>query len=292
MEMNKAKEEIMSYLMIVVGVTLLAVGINVFYSPYNLVTGGVSGLAIIIKSATSGVMDGGIPLWVTNLAINIPLFLIAIKIKGKEFAGKSVFASLFLSVALWYTEFIPAIQCDLLITSIFGGIFAGAGIGLALKASATTGGTDLLAVIMQKFMPRFTVASIMRVIDSIIVVVGLFIFGIEKGMYALISIFVVTKVINTIVEGVNYSKFVYIISDHSDEIARELMNGLNRGVTGINGEGMYTKENKKILFVVCPSNEIAKLQHAVLSVDDKAFITISDAREVMGRGFTEPKYDL
>lgn len=292
--MNKAnnKEELIKYLMIVIGTTITAMGINIFYSPYHLVTGGLSGLAIVVEYVSKNTLGFGVPLWLTNLLVNIPLFIIGIKLKGKSFAGKSIFAAGFLSLALWYTSYIPAVKADLLIAAVFGGVLVGVGIGLVLRASATTGGTDLLATIIKHYFRRLQISNIMLGIDSVIITVGLFVFGVEKAMYALISVFIISKVINSVLEGINYSKAVHIISTKSEEVSVALMKELNRGVTGINGTGMYTGGDKRILFVVCSKNQIVALQKVVTSIDDKAFITITDVREVVGRGFTEPQFDI
>lgn len=279
------KSELKNYLMIMVGITILAIGINVYYSPQHLVTGGISGLAIILDYVFS------IPLWLTNVIVNIPLFIVGIKIKGMDFAKKSIFGAAFVSVALWYTSFIPPVQSDLLISSVFGGLFVGAGVGLVLRSSASTGGTDLLAIIIKHYLKKIPINQIMMCIDGMIIVVGLFVFGVEKAMYALISIFIVSKVVNTLVEGVNYSKEVHIISEKSDEIAQELMKHLNRGITSINGKGVYTGKSKDILYIVCSTEELIELQRIVKEVDTEAFIIINDVREVVGRGFTQPQYD-
>ena len=279
------KSELKNYLMIMVGITILAIGINVYYSPQHLVTGGISGLAIILDYVFS------IPLWLTNVIVNIPLFIVGIKIKGMDFAKKSIFGAAYVSVALWYTSFIPPVQSDLLISSVFGGLFIGTGVGLVLRSSASTGGTDLLAIIIKHYLKKVPINQIMMCIDGMIILVGLFVFGVEKAMYALISIFIVSKVVNTLVEGVNYSKEVHIISEKSNEIAQELMRHLNRGITSINGKGVYTGKSKDILYIVCSTEELIELQRIVKEVDKEAFIIINDVREVVGRGFTQPQYD-
>lgn len=279
------KDDLKNYLMIMIGVTMVAIAINVYYAPKQLVTGGVSGLSIVLEYLFS------IPLWLTNILANIPLFIIGIKLKGIEFAKKALFGTIYVSIALWYTSFIPPVQSDLLIASVFGGVFAGAGVGIVLRASASTGGTDLLAIIIKHFLKKIPINQILLCIDGFIIVLGLFIFGVEKAMYALISIFIVSKVINALVEGVNYSKGVHIISDKSAEISEALMKNINRGITSLNGKGVYTGKDRDILFIVCSTGELVEIQKIVKEIDDKAFITITEVREVMGRGFTEPKYD-
>ncbi len=276
------KAEVKNYLRIMLGITIVAIGVNVYYAPQQLVTGGISGIAIVLQHLFN------IPLWLTNIVANIPLLLLGLKTKGKEFVGKSIFGAIYVSIAFWYTSFIPPVQSDLLIASVFGGVCLGVGVGLVLRSSASTGGTDLLAVSIKHYLKKVPINQIMLCIDGTIVVLGLFIFGVEKAMYALISIFIVSKVINALVDGVNFSKGVQIISNKSDKIAEELMKHINRGITSINGRGVYTGESKDILYVVCSKEELIELQKIVREVDGEAFITISDVREVMGRGFTEP----
>lgn len=147
----KQKYKIIDYLLIIVGTTLLAIAINVYFDAMGMVIGGVTGLAIIIKDFTHGLWQGGVPVSVTNLAVNIPLFLIAFLIRGKEFGGKSLFATVFLSIALEYTKFLPKLTHDFFLGSVFGGLLAGLGIGLVFAANATTGGTDLAGGILHHF---------------------------------------------------------------------------------------------------------------------------------------------
>lgn len=287
MRIETKNENFLNYIYIIIGSTILAAGVNMFLAKIRLVTGGLSGLAIIIQYLTEKQYGRGIPLWFTNIVVNIPLLAIAIKLKGRKFVGKSVFAAAYLSFALFYTSFIPAPEVDFLLSSIFGGVFVGIGLGFVLRASASTGGTDLAANIIKVYLKNVPIAKIILVIDSTIIIIGAFVFGIEKAMYALISVYIVSKVIDSILEGINFSKAVFIISDNSKEIAEALMKDLKRGVTGINGTGMYTKGEKQVLFVVVGKNQIVPLQKMVKEIDTKAFITIADVREVLGEGFTE-----
>jgi len=287
MRIETKNENILNYIYIIIGTTILAAGVNMFLAKIKLVTGGLSGLAIIIEYITEKHYGHGIPLWLTNIAVNIPLIIIAIKLKGRKFVGKSIFSAAYLSFALFYTSFIPAPEVDILLASIFGGVFVGTGLGFVLRASASTGGTDLAANIIKIYLKNVSIARIMLVIDSTIVIIGAFVFGIEKAMYALISIYIVSKVVDGILEGINFSKAVFIISDKSKQIAEALMKDLKRGVTGINGTGMYTKGEKQVLFVVVGKNQIVPLQKMVKEIDKNAFITIADVREVLGEGFTE-----
>lgn len=278
------------FFLIWLGTTILAMGITWFLSPLGLVTGGISGVGIIIEETSNKLIGYGIPLWFTNLALNIPLFAISIKQRGFDFAKRSLWAVGLLSLALWYTEFIPnifAIGNDLLLAGVFGGAFLGLGIGLVLRSSGTTGGTDMLASIIKFKFPNFPIAKLMLVIDGMIILGGFFIFGSNKAMYAVISVFITSKVISNVLEGMNYAKAAFIISAKSEEISKEIMEKIPRGATGINAKGMYSKEEKEMLFVVVSQKEITKLREIIKEVDEEAFVTIADVREVLGEGFIQ-----
>lgn len=287
MRRETKNENVLNYIYIIIGTTILAAGINVFFAKFKLVTGGVAGIAIIIQYIAEKYYGIGVPLWFTNIVINIPLLIIARKLKGREFVGKSMFAAAYLSFALFYTSFIPAPEVDILLVSIFGGVLVGTGLGLVLRASASTGGTDLAANIIKVYLKDISIAKIILAIDSIIILTGAFVFGVQKAMYALIATYIVTKVIDGILEGINYSKAVFIISNNSKEIAEILMKDLKRGVTGINATGMYTNGPKQVLYIVVGKNEIVPLQKMVKLIDSNAFITVADVREVSGEGFTK-----
>ncbi|MBZ9606794.1 YitT family protein [Clostridium estertheticum] len=287
MRTETKNENVLNYIYIIIGTTILAAGINMFLAKFKLVTGGVAGIAIVIQYIAEKHYGIGVPLWFTNIVINIPLLIIARKLKGKKFVGKSMFAAAYLSFALFYTSFIPMPQVDILLVSIFGGVFVGIGLGFVLRASASTGGTDLAANIIKVYLKNMPIAKIILAIDSIIILTGAFVFGVQKAMYALISTYIVSKVIDGILEGINYSKAVFIISNSSKEIAEILMKDLKRGVTGINATGMYTNGSKQVLYIVVGKNEIVPLQKMVKLIDANAFITVADVREVSGEGFTK-----
>lgn len=278
------------FLMILLGVTILSIGINWFTSPLNLVTGGLAGVTIIVKELSLKFLGFEIPLWITNLLFNIPLFIIGIKQRGFEFAKKSLWAVGLLTLALWYTAFIPNVlnvQGDLVLGGIFSGAIIGVGIGIVLRTGATTGGTDMLATIIRYKHSRFPIAKIMLAIDSTIILAGLLIFGPIKAMYAIISVFIASKVITAVLEGIHYAKAAFIISDKSEAIAEGIMHNLPRGVTGIKAKGMYTKDDKHMLFVVVSQKEITRLREMIREVDPTAFVIITDVREVLGQGFIE-----
>ena len=278
------------FILILIGATILALGINWFTSPIGLVVGGLSGVTIIVKELSIEILGFEIPLWVTNFVLNIPLFMISIRQRGCEFAKKSLWAVILLTVALWYTEFIPNIldvKGDLLLTSVFGGGILGLGIGIVLRTGATTGGTDMLASIIKFKHNRFPIAKLMLGLDGIIILLGLVIFGSTKAMYAIIAAFIVSKVITNVLEGMNYAKAAFIITNKNEEVAKAIMQRLPRGVTGIKAKGMYTMQEKEMLFVVVSQKQITNLRSLVQEIDSSAFITIADVREVLGEGFIE-----
>ncbi|MEE1072328.1 MAG: YitT family protein [Cellulosilyticum sp.] len=283
------------FLMILLGTTILALGINWFTSPLGLVTGGLSGITIIVKSLSEEILGFGIPLWITNLVLNIPLFVISIRQRGFEFAKKSLWGVGLLTLALWYTEFIPNlldVQGDLLLGGIFGGAILGTGVGIVLKAGGTTGGTDMLATIIQYKHKSFPISKLILALDAAIILCGMLVFGSTKAMYAIIAVFMSSKMISWVLEGMNNAKAAFILSEHSQEIAEAIMHKLPRGVTGIKAQGMYTKQDKDMLYVVVSQKEITRLRDMVKAIDSNAFITIADVREVLGQGFIEDNNTL
>lgn len=283
----KKRRKWMDYLLIVIGTGVLAVGIACLYDPVGLVTGGFSGLAIVVKSVASIWREGGIPLWLTNFALNIPVFIVAYFMKGKGFIGKTLLGTIMLSVWLYIIPVIDLAQGDYMIAAIFGGAFSGFGIGLVIRTGATTGGTDMVAALIQSKLRHYSIVQILQVIDAMVVLLGLFIFGIRPALYAIIGIVVSTKVSDIVVEGMNYSKAVYIITTQHEVVAERILKELDRGVTGLQAKGMYTGTEKCVLYCVMSQKEVVNLKELVAECDPDAFVIVSDVREVLGEGFQE-----
>lgn len=272
---------------IVLGTVFISVAINMFFSPNSLVVGGFSGLGIIIQNVTGGIIDGGIPISLTNIVLNTPLFVVAYFVLGKGYLGKTLFATVFFSVALEVTSFLPVYSGDLMLIAIYGGIIDGIGIGFVLRAMASTGGVDLMASIIHKKVSYISISAIMFAINSIIIAFGFFVFGAERAMYAIISIFISSKAINIILEGLSFSKAALIISEKSSEIADAIMEKHDRGVTALKGKGMYTGRDKDVLLCVFSRKEITGIKNIVRGLDPDAFIILTDIKEVMGEGFKD-----
>lgn len=277
----------LEYLMIIVGTGLMSLAINSVFDASGMVTGGFSGIAIIIKAWTKGLVNGGIPLWVTNCVLNIPLFFIAWRVKGFSFIKKAILGEISLSVWLAIQPVFNLAGDDLLLAALYGGVIQGVGIGLVFLGGGTTGGTDMMAAIIQKFLQHYSISQIMQIIDGAVVVVGMYVFGIHKALYAIIAVYLVTKVSDGLIEGLKFSKAVYIITEKPEEIAGMIMEDLDRGATGINVKGMYSGQDKLMLFVVVNKKEIVMLKEKVDEIDPQAFVIVTDAREVHGEGFIE-----
>ena len=289
MKISKKYKKLYEYIFILMGTGILAFAIQCLYDPVELVTGGFSGLAIIIKNMTLNFIEGGVPLWLSNLALNIPVFIIGYFLKGKEFIAKTVLGTVLLSAWLYILPPSAVAEGDYMIAAIFGGVLAGAGIGLVLKAGATTGGTDMVASLLQLKLRQYSIVQIMQVLDNLIVLTGLFIFGMRPALYSVISIVVATYVSDMVLEGSNYAKGVFIITNHSDAVANRIITELDRGLTGLYAKGMYTGNEKCMLYCVVSMKEIVKLKDLVVEADPKAFVIVSDVREVLGEGFKEYK---
>lgn len=269
------------YVLIVVGAFIMGFAIKNMYDPVNLVTGGVSGIAIIMKSVA------GIPLWMTNTALNIPLFLAAWKINGWKFIKRTAAATVALSVSLYVIPEIAFLPDDLFLASLFGGIVSGVGTGIVFMFSATTGGTDMLAALLQRKMRHYSIAQIMQVLDGMVVLAGATVFGVQYALYALIAIYAVSKISDGILEGLKFSKQAFIISEHYQEIADAIMTRMERGVTSLDAVGMYSGEGRKMLFCVVSKKEIVQIREIVREFDRRAFVIVSDVKEVFGEGFIE-----
>lgn len=283
------KNVIQAYLMIIIGTGIMSLAIKCIFDPISLVTGGFTGIAILVKKMTSAVIEGGAPLWLTNIALNIPVFLVAWSLKGKKFIGRTAVATVLLSVWLYVIPEVDLVNGDYILAAIFGGVLTGIGLGMIFWANATTGGTDMVAALIQIKLRHYSIAQILQVLDGMIVLVGLYVFGLQPTLYAIVAIFIVSKVTDTMLEGMKFSKAAYIITEQYEEVARSIMDELDRGVTGLEAKGMYSGEEKCMLYCVVSKKEIVSLKEIVHRIDKNAFVIVGDVREVLGEGFIEYK---
>lgn len=271
------------YTLIFVGSFIMAAGFVLFVSPYMLAPGGVYGIAIVLHY----LLD--FPIGITGLAIDIPLTLIAIKVLGPRFGVKTVAGFMLLSGWISLLEFTwgyqPLVEGDPLLSSIFGGVLIGFGLGLIFRSKASSGGSDIVAMILNKYT-RLPVGQLLIIVDASIVMLSLVAFDDWKiPLYSWVVIFITGKVIDVVIQGVSYDKTVIIISDKTDEIRQKILNDLNRGGTMIPAKGMYSGEEKQMIYTVVNRREVAMLQDFIRDIDPNAFMTVIDANEIFGNGF-------
>jgi uncharacterized membrane-anchored protein YitT (DUF2179 family) len=282
-----SKRWLLHYSLIVVGSFILAAGFVLFITPYKIVPGGVYGISIVLHHLF------GTPVGLVALAFDIPLTIIGIKVLGPRFGVKTVvgfvLTAVFVDTLTYFYGAEPLVEGDPLLSSIFGGLFVGLGLGLIFKSRATSGGSDIIAMIIGKYT-KLPVGQLMIIVDSAIVIVGLFAFQDWKiPLYSLIVIFITGKVIDTVLEGANYDKVLLIVSDKTQEIRNKIINDLNRGGTLLNGQGLYSNVERKIVFTVVNRRETVMLQDYINTIDPTAFVTVINANEILGNGFKSLK---
>ena len=217
MSLVEKKNWYLDYLLIIVGTGLMALAINSVFDATGLVTGGFSGIAILVKHWTGGIIDGGVPLWLTNITLNIPLFFLGWRIKGFSFVKKALVGEISLSTWLAIQPVWNIAGDDLLLAAVYGGVILGIGIGMVFLGQGTTGGTDMMAALIQKYISHYSIAQIMQFIDGLIVIVGMYVFGIQRALYAIIAVYLVTKVSDSLIEGLKFSKQTFIITEKPAE---------------------------------------------------------------------------
>lgn len=282
--MNKIKRKINNlikeYIYLFIGTLLIAYSTIAMLLPNQLSAGGFGGLATI------GYYVFKAPVGITMLILNIPLLIISIIKIGKQLFIKSIIGTILLSLSLEIMQNIKPVTNDKLLACLYGGVFMGIGTALVLKSGGSTGGTDLLSYLIKIYKPNYRNASVITIIDSIIILLNIITFNnIEIGLYSIIAIYITGKVIDIIFEGIYFSKGIIIISKKYKEISEIIGQEVKRGTTGIYSKGMYSGEEFLTLICISSRNEINKIKKIVLDQDQKAFIVIFNVREVHGYGF-------
>lgn len=276
--------------LLIIGATLTALATKYVYDPAGLVTGGVTGLSIIAKSVGFRYYGLDIPLWMGSLIFNIPIFLYAIKQCGIKHVIRTGFVWAVLTAELYFLPDMSFIPDNLLLVAIYGSILMGIGSGMLLSARATSGGSDMLGEAMHRTVRSVSVGRLIQIIDGIIVALGLVTFGIERTLYAIISVYIMGRVIDLYLHKGKSAKMATIISEKNDEIAQEIMTSLDRGVTGLYGSGMYTGNDKRVLLCICSNKDLVEIKDIVKKHDPKAFFVVGNVDEAMGEGFLEEWY--
>jgi len=292
-----SKKWFIAYGLTVLGSFILAAGFVFFINPYDIVPGGVYGIGIVVHHLTLGVFpkglspDGGFPVGLFGLILNVPLTIIGIKILGPRFGVKTVVGFVLSSVFMdMLTLFVGnndplGLKNEVFMGCVFGGVMIGFGLGLIFKAKATSGGSDIIAMIIAKYT-RLPLGQLMIYVDSVIVLLGVIVFRDWRiPLYSWIVIFVTGKVIDVVLDGITYDKTLLIVSDHFELIRDKIIVDMERGGTYIPGKGMFKGEEKTIIFTVVSRREVAILQEFIHQIDPRAFVTVMNAHEILGEGF-------
>ncbi len=279
------KKKITTSLKILAGTALMAVSVNSCFDEMGVVTGGLTGVAIVISHVT----NGAVPVWLTNLVINIPLFLVGMRVLKRAGMKLALFGATALTVFLGVIPRLDILTEDILVNIILGSFLMGTGLGLVFSAEASSGGTDLMATIINRKIKYLTVPKALAIIDAVVVILGAVVFGPETAVYALIAIFIITKVADYITEGPDRAKLVSIISDKSDEISGYILKELERGASSVPIKGLFTKSERNMIFCIVSAKEVVKIKEKLYKIDQNAICFVEDVREVFGEGFTNYK---
>ncbi|PLX05936.1 MAG: YitT family protein [Marinilabiliales bacterium] len=269
--------------LILSGTFIMAAGYVYFISPYKLAPGGVYGIAIVLHHLFH------LPTGMTALAMDIPLTLIGIKILGPRFGWKTVLGfvsmAIFVDLLTYIQGDVPLVEGDALLSAVFGGVLIGLGLGLVFKSKATSGGSDIIAMTINKYT-KIPLGQLMIYVDSVIVLISLIAFKDWKiPLYSWIVIFITGKVVDIVLQGTSYNKALFIISEKYDEIRQKIITDVNRGGTIFNGEGLYSSNEKKIIYTIVTRRESEILKEYIYDIDPDAFISVLDTHENLGHGF-------
>lgn len=275
---NTKREMLKEYIYVMIGAAIVAITFNVFLLPNRVASGGVSGISTILDAVV-----GWEPAYV-QWAFNIPLFIAGVVFLGKQFGAKTLAGTIFLPFVVFLTKDFGAWTNDPLLASLFGGIGVGLGLGIVFKGKASTGGTDLAAQIINKYT-GMSLGTCVAIIDGLIVLTAAIVFDIERGLYALLALYVTSKTIDLVQVGLGRTKMTMIITEKQYEVREGILNKIDRGVTKLTAYGGYTDNERPILMCVVDQTEFTKLKQLVKSIDPTAFIIVTDASEVLGEGF-------
>ena len=278
----EVKKQCMRYFQIFLGCFIVCMGFNLFLIQAHLLTGGLSGVALIIYYLT------GIPVGMQNLVYNLPVIYLAYRVFGRLYAVDTILGTVILSVIWDATAFLQStvhITGDIMLNAIFGGVLAGIGFGLIFRSNANTGGLDVVGAVVKKFW-SIDVGTVIFVLNFVIVLGSSFIFSLEEALYTLVSIYVTAELTNRVAAGLNREKSIMIVSPRAQEICNDILANVHRGVTIIEGKGGFAREHKEILFVVVRLTQVSRVKTIVDHYDSEAFMIVSNTSEVSGKGFT------
>lgn len=264
------------------GALLMSLAVNLFLLPLRLAEGGVVGVGIILHHKL------GIPIWVTMIALNIPIVALGVRFRGWGFLLKSVVGVGAFAAFLAFTSGMPPVVHETVLAIIYGGVLMGVGLGLVLRSGGTTGGTDILAIIGHKRL-GVSLGQLGLAIDALVLVAAGFAFSAEAALWSAITLAISSKVVDIVIEGFRTAKGVTIITTQPNPIADRIISEVERGCTIMPGVGAYTGEPRSVLYVVAHRGQLAVIKNIVYNLDPKAFVVVADVHEVLGEGFREHK---
>lgn len=281
MSKMEIKKHMGRYIQIILGCFIVCLGFNLFIIPAHLLTGGISGIALIVYYLT------GLPVGAQNLLYNLPILYLAYRVFGKLYAWDTIVGTAVLSIILDATHFMVDwnITGDGMLCAIFGGVLAGIGFGMIFRANANTGGLDVVGAVAKKFY-SLDVGTVVFVLNFIIVMASAWMFSVNEALYTLVSIYVTAELTNRVAAGLNREKSIFIVSPAAEQICQDIMENVHRGVTYLEGQGGFAKERKDILFIVVRLTQVSRVKTIVDHYDPQAFMIVSDTSEVSGKGFT------
>lgn len=279
---NKAwrKETLIAYAQIVLGCIIGGAAYPMFLVPNNIAPGGLTGVATVLNFLM------GVPVGLTSMLMNIPLFILGYKAMGRVFVVRSFIATVLFSMSIDLIK-VPAVTMDPLLGTLYGGVLLGIGLGLILRGGATTGGTDMVARMVHSRFPFISVGMFLMMIDGLVVVLAGVCVGLNEGLYAMIAIFVSSKLIDMVMAGLTQTRACYIITSATDAVTDRIMKEMDRGVTHLMAKGAYSGTARPVILCVLSSQEVVKLKDIVREEDEKAFMFITGAHEALGEGFSK-----
>ena len=274
------KTKLREYTLAILGVIMTAFGYSLFYLPSKIVSGGVTGVSTILYHALS--IEPGI----SNAIINIILLIISLRALGKSFVLKTLIGAGLLSIFVQLFSYIPPFVTDVVLCSIFGAVFYGFGVGLALVYGFSTGGTDIVARLIQYTSPRTPVGTLLLFVDGAVIITGVFVFReITLALWGIVSLFISSYAVNYLIRRLNVSKLAFVVTDKGEECAATLVSSTPRGVTIFKAQGAYTGEEKTVLMSALKEREIPKFQKILTDIDPEIFIIYSESEQIFGNGF-------
>ncbi len=278
--MKKTVANLKKYLLITIGCMLAGFSLSCFFATNDIIAGGVSGVATIINHFFK------IPIGIMIILINVPIFIWGIIRFGKSLGISTLYATVALSVFTDLFSCIGSLTDDMLLASVFGGLIAGIGFGMVFSSNATTGGVDIIANIIKQKYRHISLGKIILFVDLVIILFAIYVYkNINIGLYSIIALWITAYVLDIVLEGFNFAKLAFIISDEYETIAKLINTELDRGATYLNGAGTYTNNEKKVIMCTIKEKEIPTLKDIIKSIDNDSFVLITDAKEVLGKGF-------